>query len=325
MAERKDLIKVEYNNDLNAISFRDFKEQDLDFLMAICAKMRDLGEEVQHFDYETIMDIVKWDRKRTLDEFHSDLRRLSEKMRHIGAAIDKDENTFTAFNLFYELEGNKKEQVLTVRVNPRFKYILNDISGTFTSFELSEYVGLDGKYSKLFYQHLKQYRKTGWWQISLEDFRHRLGIPDSMPTMNIVSKVINPSIKVIKTCKGFSDISYDVIRSKKRGRRIEGYKFTWTPKGQIKGQHVLDVDGMDPDKKRGKPINLADPHCRYECEGQYSLPIGEMDPDSKARRPHRKKKSNSFVDNCDNRKTDYDAIIEKKMLERMKNATEEGD
>lgn len=320
---KKEKMEVTYNNDLNALSFKNFGEYDLNFLMAICAKMRDLGEEVQYFNYETIMEIVRWDKKRTLEEFHADLRRLSEKMRHIGAAIDKDENTFTAFNLFYELEGNKQKRMLTVRINPRFKYILNDISGNFTTFELCEYVGLDGKYSKLFYQHLKQYRKTGWWNVELDDFRHRLGIPESMPTRNIVSKVINPSLAIIKTCKGFSDISYEVVRSEKRGRRIEGYKFIWTPKGQIKGQGVIPVDSIDPDKKKGKKVNFSDPKCKYECVGQETMDINEIDPDkpkAEPKRKHRKKGTTTRekIHNFEERKNDLNAIVEQRTLERLR-------
>lgn len=231
---------VKYNNYMNELSFKDFSDYDLNFLMVICAKMKDLGEETQHFEYDTLMELLEWDRTKSIEVFHKDLKRMSEKLCHVGATIDIDPDVFTAFNLFSDFEGNKKKRELTVRLNPRFKYILNDLTKNFTRFELTEYVHLDGKYSKLLYQHLKQYRKNGWWQISVDDIRKELSIPDSMKTMHILTKVLTPSIKIIKTCKGFGELEVEVIRSPRRGRKVEGYKFTWTADKQIPGQIKVD-------------------------------------------------------------------------------------
>lgn len=244
---------VKYNNYMNELSFKDFSDYDLNFLMVICAKMKDLGEETQHFEYDTLMELLEWDRTKSIDVFHKDLKRMSEKLCHVGATIDIDPDVFTAFNLFSDFEGNKKKRELTVRLNPRFKYILNDLTKNFTRFELTEYVHLDGKYSKLLYQHLKQYRKNGWWQISVDDIRRELSIPDSMPTMNITPKVLKPSIEIIKTCKGFGELEVEVIRSPRRGRKVEGYKFTWTADKQIPGQ--INVDDYLNSKSEKKKKN----------------------------------------------------------------------
>ena len=231
---------VVYDNYLNQLSFKEFTDYDLSFFMVICERMRDLGEELQTFDYDLLMDLLEWDKTKSIDVFHKDLQRMCERLRHIGATIEIDPDNFTAFNLFSTFEGHKKTRKLDVQVNPRFKHILNKLSGTFTEFELAEYIRLDGKYTKLLYQHLKQYRRTGWWQVSVEDIRRELAIPDSMPTRNIIPKVINPSIELIKKCKGFGELEVDVIRSPRRGRKVEGYKFKWTADKQIKGQSDLE-------------------------------------------------------------------------------------
>jgi len=249
---------VKYNNYMNELSFKDFSDYDLNFLMVICAKMKDLGEETQHFDYRKLMELLDWDMSKSIDVFHKDLKRMSEKLRHVGATIDIDPDVFTAFNLFSDFEGNKKKRELIVRLNPRFKYILNDLTRNFTRFELAEYVHLDGKYSKLLYQHLKQYRKAGWWQTSVDDLRRELSIPDSMPTRNIIPKVLNTSVELIKTCKGFSELHVEVIRSSRRGRAVIGYKFTWTADKQIPGQMSLDDFQKTPPKKKKGSKKKAD-------------------------------------------------------------------
>lgn len=246
---------VKYNNDMNVLSFAGFTEYDLNFLMAICAKIRDLGEETQVFEYSKLMELIEWDTSKSIDVFHKDLMRMSDKLRHIGAVIESDPDTFIAFNLFIQFEGNKRSRTLKVRVNPQFKYILNDLNKNFTRFELKEYVKLDGKYAKLLYQHLKQYKRNGWWQVSVEDLRLALAIPDSMPTMHITPKVLNPSIEVIRLCKGFAELNVEVIRSDRRGRKVLGYKFSWTADKQIPGQMSIN-DYSKPSK--AKKSNYTD-------------------------------------------------------------------
>ena len=246
---------VKYDNIVNHLSFRNFTENDFNLFMCLCARLRDLGDEEQVYDYDYLMDMIGWDKSQRIELFHDEIKRMTEKIRQIGGTIDISPDEFVSFNLFDTFRGNKQKRRLTVSVNSKFKFVLNDLTKNFTKFELSEYVGLNGRYSKLLYQHLKQYRKTGWWQVSLEDIRHELSIPDTYLNKHIMDKVIKPSIEVIKTCKGFADLEVEVLQSPRRGRAVEGYKFTWTAEKQIPGQMNLEDFQKKPQgnkKKRSK-------------------------------------------------------------------------
>lgn len=251
---------VKYNNELNMFPLKNFTEYDLNFFMAICAKMKELGEEVQVFEYDKMMELLDWDTSKSIDVFHKDLMRLGEKLRHVGGVlVSEDGDTFISFNLFTHFKGCKEKRTFEVGINPKFKYILNDLSKNFTRFELSEYINLDGKYSKLLYQNLKQYRKTGWWQVSVDDLRGLLSIPESMPSMKITYEVINPSIEVIRLCKGFAELQVEVLRSPRRGRKVVGYKFSWTAEKQIPGQmNINDLAKSGKDRKRKIKSNYTD-------------------------------------------------------------------
>lgn len=249
MKTKKEMVK--YDNYLNELSFKEFSDYDLDFFMVICNRMNELGDEMQTFEYAQLMELLNWDRSKSIAVFHKDLMRMCERLRHVGATVEIDPDNFCAFNLFSTFEGHKKTRTLDVQVNPRFKYILNSLTTKFTTFELSEYIRLDGKYAKLIYQHLKQFRKTGWWQVSLSEIRTELAIPDAYQNKHIMDKVIKPSIEVIKTCKGFADLDVEVLRSPMRGRAIIGYKFKWTADKQIKGQMTID-DYIKTDKPKKK-------------------------------------------------------------------------
>ena len=249
---------VKYDNILNQINFRDFTENDFNLFMCLCARLRDLGDEKQVYDYDYLMDMIGWDKSQRLDLFHDEIKRMTDKLRKIGGVVDVTPDEFVCFNLFSTFRGNKQKRVLTVSVNSEFKYVLNDLTRNFTRFELGEYVRLSGRYSKLLYQHLKQFKSTGWWQVSVEEIRQVLSIPDSYKNMHIMDKVIKPSIDVIKSCKGFSDLEVEVIQSPRRGRAVIGYKFKFTPDKQIKGQMSLEdyQQTTSPVKKSpGRKIN----------------------------------------------------------------------
>ena len=249
---------VKYDNILNELSFTNFDENDLNLFMVLCSRMRDLGDEKQVFEYDYLMDLLEWDKRQRIDVFHNEILKMADKLRIIGTSVNISDDEWVSFDLFPTLRGNKKKRLLTVQINPEFKYILNDISKNFTRFELKEYVELGGRYSKQLYQHLKQFKSSGWWQVSIDDFRRLLSIPDSMETRRIMNKVINPAIEVIRSCKGFSELSVEVLQSKRRGRAVMGYIFRFTADKQIKGQMSLDDYQKVPGKlKRGKKSNFS--------------------------------------------------------------------
>ena len=265
---------VKYRNIMNRLQFYNFTETDLDLLMAICAKVRDIGVEVICLNYDYIMDIIKWDRHQSIDLFHKSLMRVSDKLRHVGGVIEISDGVFDVFNLFTTFKGEKEKRLLTVKVNEDFKYILNDLTSNFTKFELAEYISLDGRYAKMLYQRLKQFRRTGWWNVSLGDIQMELDIPKSYKANDIVKRIIKPSVEAIKGCKGFSDLEVEEIRSRRRGRAIEGFIFRWTAEKQIPGQlRIEDIlrDAEENPKKRKKSKNPFNdyPQTTYDFDEIY--------------------------------------------------------
>lgn len=230
--------KVEYDNILNRVSFVDFSEKDFDFFMFLCSFFKGKRTEQQMIRYDDIMDSISWDKSQRIDVFHDEVRILSNKLRALGGIIDITPDEFVCFNLFTTFRGNKQKRLLTVSVNPEFAYVLNDIAGTFTQFELAEYVSLKGRYTKQLYQHLKQYKTTGLWVVSLDKFRHEMSVPSSMLTKNIKSKILNPSIKILQELPAFKTLKVDVIKTRDRKRSVRGYQFTWTKESKASKKGV---------------------------------------------------------------------------------------
>lgn len=244
---------VKYDNLMNELSFRGFEQRDFDFLMALCSRMRNLGEEEQKFSYEYLMKLVDWDRSQKIERFHKDLGRMNKKLLSINASVilDEKEGREVDFVLFYNFERNLSKRELTVSVNKRFMGLLNSLSSNFTKFELSEYVHLDSRYSKQIYTQLKQrYRlRQHFWRPTVEELRTVLSIPESYTTKRLYTLLIEPSIETIKKCKGFEKLKCEVVRDHKRGRPVIGYYFTWTDQLSLFDPEVENSIGTSSKKR----------------------------------------------------------------------------
>ena len=73
-------------------------------------------------------------------------------------------------------------------MNGEFAWILNNLKLSFTRFELEEYVEIKSTYVKKFYMQMKQFKTTGKWIVSLEEFRRLLDIPEKYRISHIDKK-----------------------------------------------------------------------------------------------------------------------------------------
>ena len=110
-------------------------------------------------------------------------------------------------------------------VNEDFFFLLNQLTSNFTRFELKEFVTLKSSYTKEFYRRIKQFRKTGFWKCSIEEFRNLLDIPQKYRIIDIDKYVLKPIMKELGE-------EYNLKIEKKygftggRGRsRVVGFEF----------------------------------------------------------------------------------------------------
>lgn len=138
--------------------------------------------------------------------------------------------------MFTTFKINPEEGILTVRVNEDFIFMLNELE-KFTKFELSEFVDIKSSYVKECYRRLKQFKDTGWWLVTIEDFRYLLDIPDSYRMCDIDRRVLVPIYDELSTC--FNNFEIEKI---KEGNKITKLKFKFDK--QIKSV-MQDEDNID--------------------------------------------------------------------------------
>lgn len=149
------------------------------------------------------------------------------------------------FVLFPTFAIDLENQILTVSVNQDFKFILNEITKNFTRFDLKEFIEIDGKYTKTLYRLLKQYRSTGYYEVSIENFKSIMDCPKSYNNKQFMQNIVSPAIKNLQ--KYFQNLKCESKYAHKRGKPVTGYIFSFTPEtigNQLDDERKEEVENM---------------------------------------------------------------------------------
>ena len=215
---------VKYHNDMNKVSLNGFNKLELDLYAAIVSRMRNEELELISFKFDYLKELIKWkDTDNT--KFVKTLRSMYRKLLNCTFAIE-NKKMIIEFVLFTRYRIDLENKKIDIIVNGEFAWILNNLKLSFTRFELEEYVEIKSTYVKKFYMQMKQFRTTGKWIVSLEEFRRLLDIPEKYRISHIDKKVLEPITEELKEKYGVYVLKkYD---NKKRGRpSVSGFEFTF--------------------------------------------------------------------------------------------------
>ncbi len=222
---------VKYNNALNHLQFTNFTPMDYNIFMCLCHKLRNRGTDKVTLSFKELKKLSEFG-NHTDKSFVEALDRMIDKLIKVNTDfIDGDDEA--KFVLFPTFVKNEKKATLTVSVNSDYVFILNELSNNFTVFELKEFAELDGKYAKNLYRFLKQYRSSGWWKPTIEEFIFTMDIPETTDRKRIMPEIIKPTLERLDG--KFKDLKCEPIKAKKRGAPIERFSFSFEPE-EIKNE-----------------------------------------------------------------------------------------
>ena len=216
---------VKYHNNFNGIGLRNFNSNELNILMAICSRMREKGEEEITFHFDKLKKLINYS-DNTSATFVKDLESTYDKLISIKLKVG-DERRFIKFVLFTRYSVDMEEKTVEIAVNKEFAWVLNELNVTFTAFELKEFLSLKSSYAKEFYRRMKQFKSTGIWRVSIEDFRKLLDVSEKYKIGEIDKWVLKP---IQKELGDKFKLKVKKIYSKKsRGRpSVSGFEFTFS-------------------------------------------------------------------------------------------------
>ena len=242
---------VKYHNYLNALQFKDFTAADYNLLMFLCAEMRDQKENEMVFSFSEISEVIQ-SRKCSVDQFADMLESMNDKLMGVKAKVKEGRKT-KAFVLFPTYEIDPDTKTLTVAVNEKFRFILNELTKNFTQFELQEFVELSSKYSKVLYRLLKQYRSTGEYHVKIDELRKLLDSPEKYTNKQLMQFIITPAVKELQ--KDFPLLNCETTRARTKGRPLTAFHFTFDVDGQIPGQTTIDQAAEEMKRYKERKAN----------------------------------------------------------------------
>lgn len=253
MDKRYDVVR--YNNGLNTIPLRKFTPIEMDIFWAVCSKMKRKGTEELTFEFEDFEKLAKYDR-REKDSFYIALKRTWEKMKQLNYSYE-DDGYYEDFVLFQRFAIDKDNEKIIIQASERFEFILNSLEVGFTRFELDNLTEIDSSYVKELYRYLMQYRnkdtKSGYWAVTVDDFREALDVPDSYRMSHIDSRIFNRAKKELLEPKGdnnpiFDELSIEKIKAKK-GNKIQRFVIRFE---EYKDPNPVPMINLMADETRGE-------------------------------------------------------------------------
>ena len=224
---------VKYHKDFeNKLVLKTFTASELNFLMAICTKVRDKKEDEIIFTFNELKKLTKWDNNNS-SLFVKNLENTNKKLMALNFRIE-DEKEIVQFVLFPTFRVNKDSKTLIVRVNKDFSYLLNNLSNNFNWYQLNDFTSLKSKYSKLLYKELMLFKDTGYRIFKIEDFRKKLDIPEKYRMTHINQYVLKP----IKEDLEHIFSNFEIVKIK-NGREIAQIRFNFTY-GNIKPVEIVE-------------------------------------------------------------------------------------
>lgn len=291
---------VKYHNDFNKIKLPSFTEQEQNILMGIIAKIRETpnGEKITFYPQDLLELSTKNLTNRDLTEvinsfeskfFKADFKILLRDGDLIGLARINLFNEFVVWKHFKESFDTAKSDLdvweelekIELAVNPKFAYLINELTANFTRFELAEFIALSGKYTKTLYRLLKQYRTTGTRLFKWDEFLEIMDIPEDYRQIDIDTRILKPALKELTAERNlfdtkripFKDLKYTKLDKNQqpnpRGRnKVCFIKFEWEKE---------KVQELESKPKESKNTHPKEPNINAYCGVNVSIPVKEGD------------------------------------------------
>ena len=243
-----DIIK--YHNDVNKLRLGKFTDRETDIFFSIMFKSMDtIGNVI--IEFNELKELIEGHRseQRLIDN----VRKLNLKLKTLVNEVRDIDGNYTAFNLFGDITTKPKDRVIEIKIDDRFRNLINNLIGNFTKFDLKDLISLNSTYSKTLFRLLKQWESKKERECPMDEFRELLAIPPKYRISEIDKFVLTPIMTELP--QYFFNLKLEKIKT---GRRVTSLKFTWNGKQKeaidIKEAEVVEIEISE---QLNKPIEKA--------------------------------------------------------------------
>jgi plasmid replication initiation protein len=229
MTEEKNEIRevAKYSNDFNTVPLKDFSLVQKKILMTLIWLIKETDGSDITIDYDRFISLAQ-SKPRSLEEGIRLIRQTFRKILSLSITEIETETSYEEFMLFTARKVDKQSGEITVRVNPDYFSLIKDFANEYTKFPLQIGNSFSKQYTIDIYKFLRQFADTGFWVVTVENFKRYLAIPESYGATKIREKIINPALEELK--KYYPNLRLEEVKAKrKRGERgrpkVTSYKF----------------------------------------------------------------------------------------------------
>ena len=223
---------IKYHNDMNKVNFSGFNEKELNIFFSLILLAKDKGTNELSIPFSELRKLSNDDGKNR-DRFIKSMVNTHSKLIQLFYKIET-ESSITMFTLFNRFEINLNENILNVKINKDFAFLLNDLVANFTKFDLIEFTSLKSTYSKNLFKVLKQWENKKEKEFSLDEFKALLGITGKYEKMSALDTYVLGQLRK-ELPEFFPNLKIEKIKT---GRAVTALKFTW-------GQKHQDINYVD--------------------------------------------------------------------------------
>ena len=224
---------VKYSNELHELKFNSMNEAQQNVFFTLLQQFRNTDGYTLELDFNKIFELAQ------IANNSSYRKEILNKLRQIQTITFmyeiNDLGDLQQDVIFPSIRTDTQNRRLFVKVSKGFKdrYISSPLKG-WTRYELAEFVGLNGTYTKTIYRYLKQFKSSGRWRIRYDDFKELLGIPESYQSCDIDKRILKPTLKELSAERNLFDqrrtpFEKLVVKKHKKGREIEALEFCFMP------------------------------------------------------------------------------------------------
>lgn len=218
---------IKYHNDINKLKLGNFTENETDIFFSLLFKAKETKEDIIIMSFLELKSLANGDTHN--DRFLKNILSLNGKLKSMNQTIEIEKGVYLTFSLFGDILTDSNRKIIEIPINPRFRYLINNIMDNFTVIDLKQLVSLKGNYAKVLYRLLKQFEATKLYTVKLDEFRDLMGVPNTYAMFTIRQKVLKPCMEQLG--QYFEGLILEEI---KVGRNVSSLKFMWNKKEKRK-------------------------------------------------------------------------------------------
>lgn len=276
MTEEKNEIRevAKYSNDFNTVPLKDFSLVQKKILMTLIWLIKETDGSDITIDYDRFISLAQ-SKPRSLEEGIRLIRQTFRKILSLSITEIETETSYEEFMLFTARKVDKQSGEITVRVNPDYFSLIKDFANEYTKFPLQIGNSFSKQYTIDIYKFLRQFADTGFWVVTVENFKRYLAIPESYGATKIREKIINPALEELK--KYYPNLRLEEVKAKrKRGERgrpkVTSYKFHFD-------KEARDVWENDKYSSKAKETNVpkwSNPEYKNTTTEEEKLELAKL-------------------------------------------------